>query len=94
MHRKEGTHSNATYERKLRGRNDEMGRAKKIPTVHSWTDTPEESNLWTAWRLFPLDDDQICDFKDRVGDWVGVNYYITQSRQKSSEFQLELEPLL
>ena len=22
--------------------------------------------------VIPLDDDQTCDFKDRVGDWVGV----------------------
>ena len=40
--------------------------------VHSLTDAPEESDLWTAWQLFPLDYDQTCDFKDRVGDWVGV----------------------
>ena len=45
---------------------------KKIPMVHSYTDAPEESDLWTAWQLFPLDDDQTSDFKDRVGDWVGV----------------------
>ena len=33
MHRKEVTHSNGSYERKLRGRKlaDEMGRAKKFP---------------------------------------------------------------
>ena len=33
MHRKEVTHSNGSYKRKLRGRKlaDEMGRAKKIP---------------------------------------------------------------
>ena len=74
MHRKEVTHSNSSYERKLRGRKlaDEMGRGKKIPMVHSSTDTPEESDLWTAWQLFPLDDDQTCDFKDLVGDWVDV----------------------
>ena len=37
MHRKEVTHSNGCYERKSRGRKlaDEMGRAKKIPMVHS-----------------------------------------------------------
>ena len=36
MHRKEVTHSNASYERKSRGRKlaDEMGRARKIPKVH------------------------------------------------------------
>ena len=66
MHRKEVTHSNGNYERKLRGRKlaDEMGRAKKFPW---YTDAPEESDLWTAWQLFPLDDDQTFDFKDRVG---------------------------
>ena len=86
MHRKEVTHSNGSYERKSRGRKlaDEMGRGKKIPMVHSYTDEPEESDLWTAWQLFPLDDDQTCDSKNRVGDWVGVDYYITQSRQKQA----------
>ena len=75
MHRKEVTHSNGSYERKSRGLKlaDEMGRGKKkIPVVHSQTDAPEESDLWTAWQLFPLDDDQTCDFEDRVGDWVDV----------------------
>ena len=74
MHRKKGTHSNGSYERKSRGWKlaDEMGRGKKIPMVHSETDAPEESDLWTAWQLFPLDDDQTCDFKDRGGDWVNV----------------------
>ena len=59
MHRKEVTHSNGSYVRKSRGRKlaDEMGRAKKIPMVHSLTDAPEESDLWTAWQLYPLDDD-------------------------------------
>ena len=27
------------------------------PTVPIQTDAPEESDLWTAWQLFPLDDD-------------------------------------
>ena len=27
------------------------------PTVPVQTDAPEESDLWTAWQLFPLDDD-------------------------------------
>ena len=79
MHRKEVTHSNGSYERKSRGRKlvDEMGRGKKISMVHSSTDAPEESSLWTAWQLFPLDDDQSCHSKDRVGDWVGAEllYY-------------------
>ena len=36
------------------------------------SDAPEESNLWTVWQLFPLDDDWTFDFKDPVGDRVGV----------------------
>ena len=45
------------------------------PTVPIQTDAPEESDLWTAWQLFPLDDDYTFDFKDRVGverlyNWV------------------------
>ena len=32
--------------------------------VQSSTDAPEESDLWTAWQLFPLDDDQTCHSKD------------------------------
>ena len=27
------------------------------PTVPIQTDAPEESDLWTAWQLFLLDDD-------------------------------------
>ena len=69
MHRKEVTYSDGSYERNSRGRKlaDEMGRGKK--NSHG---TPEESDLWTAWQLFPLDDDQTRDFKNRVGDRVGV----------------------
>ena len=28
----------------------------KVPLCH-YSDAPEKSNLWTAWQLFPLDDD-------------------------------------
>ena len=28
----------------------------KVPRCH-YSDAPEESDLWTAWQLFPLDDD-------------------------------------
>ena len=28
----------------------------KVPLCH-YSDAPEESDLWTAWQLFPLDDD-------------------------------------
>ena len=33
-----------------------MGQGES-PTVPIQTDAPEESDLWTAWQLFPLDDD-------------------------------------
>ena len=42
------------------------------PTVQLQSDAPEESDLWTAWQLFPLDEDETFDFKYRVGDRVGV----------------------
>ena len=59
MHRKEVTHSNGSYERKSRGRKlaDEMGRAKKNSHGTLQSDAPEENDLWTAWQLFPLDED-------------------------------------
>ena len=28
----------------------------KVPQCH-YSDAPEESDLWTAWQLFPLDND-------------------------------------
>ena len=43
-------------------------RQGKNPTVPSQSDAPEESDLWTAWQLFPLDDDQTCHSKDTEGD--------------------------
>ena len=43
----------------------------KVPRCH-YSDAPEVSDLWTAWQLFPLDDDETFDFKDPVGDRVGV----------------------
>ena len=39
-------------------------RQGKNPMLQSETDAPEESDLWTAWQLFPLDDDQTCHSKD------------------------------
>ena len=70
MHRKEGTHSNGSYERKLCGRKlaDEMGRGKKFPwythrLMHQKRVTCELHDSY-----FPLNDDQTCDSKDRVGD--------------------------
>ena len=57
MNWKEVTYSNGSYERKSRGRKlaDEMGRGKKFPG-YTQADASEESDLWTAWQLFPLDD--------------------------------------
>ena len=40
-----------------------MGQGKN-PTMPSQSDAPEESDLWTAWQLFLLDDDQTCHSKD------------------------------
>ena len=94
MHRKEVTHSSGSYERKSRGRKlaDEMGRGKKKIPWYTQTDAPEESDLWTAWQLFPLDDDQTCDFKDWVGDWVGVQLlYNSVKTEVKFEFQFQLE---
>ena len=42
---------------------EKMGQGKN-PIVHSKTDAPEKSDLWTAWQLFPLDDEQTCHSKD------------------------------
>ena len=42
---------------------DNMGQSKNA-TVPSQSDAPEESDLWTVWQLFPLDDDQTCHSKD------------------------------
>ena len=33
------------------------GTSKKNSHGTLQSDTPEESDLWTAWQLFPLDDD-------------------------------------
>ena len=35
---------------------DNMGQDEG-PIVPQQSDAPEESDLWTAWQLFPLDDD-------------------------------------
>ena len=61
--------------------------------VHSLTNAPEESDLWTAWQLFPLDDDQTYDFKDRVGDWVDVEllYNSVKTEVKTVAVAVELE---
>ena len=35
---------------------DNMGQSDG-PTVSLQSDAPEESDFWTSWQLFPLDDD-------------------------------------
>ena len=56
---------------------------KKIPMV--------ESDLWTAWQLFPLDDDPTWDSKNRVGDWVDVELLYNSVKTKIRQFELQLE---
>ena len=85
MHRKEVTHG--SYERKSRRWARLIIWDKvKVPLQ---SDAPEESDLWTAWQLFPLDDDQTFHSKDWVGDWVGVE--LLYDSVKTEVRQLELE---
>ena len=63
----------------------------KVPLCH-YSDATEESNLWTAWQLFPLDDNLTSDFKDPVGDRVGVELLFNSvefgvPKQLPEEFQ-------
>ena len=86
MHRKEVTHSNGSYERKSRGRKlaDEMGRGKKFPwyihrLIHRKRVTCELHDSY--FRLMTI--------KHSISkiEWAivwALNYYITQSRRKSS----------
>ena len=48
----------ASNQKRSRGqiKADNMGQDEG-PTVPLQSDAPEESDLWTAWQLFPLDDD-------------------------------------
>ena len=48
----------ASNRKRSRGRikADNMGHGEG-PTVPLQSAAPEESDLWTAWQLFPLDDD-------------------------------------
>ena len=48
----------ASNRKKSRGRikADNMGQGEN-PSVPLQSDALEESDLWTAWQLFPLDDD-------------------------------------
>ena len=49
---------------------------------------------WTAWQLFPLDDDQTWDFKDRVGDWVAVELLYNSVKTEVKGVAEELERVL
>ena len=48
----------ASNRKRSRGRikADNMGQGE-CPTVPLQSDASEESDLWTAWQLFPFDDD-------------------------------------
>ena len=70
---------------------NKMGQDKKIPMVHSYSDAQEESDLWTAWQLFPLDDDQTCHSKDRVGDWVSVELLYNSVKTEVRQLELEIK---
>ena len=91
MHRKEVTHSNGSYERKSRGRKlaDEMGRSKKFPwythrLTHRKRVTCELHDNY--FRLMTIKH-AISKIEWAI-EWA-LNYYITQSRQKSRQFQLQ-----
>ena len=88
MHRKEVRHSNGCYERKSRGWKlaDEMGRGKKFP----WY-----THRLTHWKRVTceLHDSyfHLMTIKHAISkiEWViewAMNYYITQSRQKSDSY--------
>ena len=70
MHRKEMTHSDGSYEKKSRRRAllTVWDKIKSHSTLIDWC--TGKSDLWTAWQLFPLDDDQTCHSKEWVGDWT------------------------
>ena len=54
------------------------------------SDAPEESDLGTAWQLFPLDDDPTYDSKNQVGDWVGVELLYNSVKTEVRQWQLEV----
>ena len=99
MPRKEVTHSNGSYQRNSRGRklDDEMGRGKKFSwythrLVHRKRVTCELHDSYFRWMTI---NHAIPNISWAI-EWA-LNYYITQSRQKSGfhfQFQLQLEPEL
>ena len=87
------THSNGSYERKSRGRKmaDEMGRGKKLPWyTHRLTRRKRVTcELHGSYFRLMTIKHAISKIEWAI-EWT-LNYYITQSRQKSRQFQLELE---
>ena len=45
-----------------------MRQGKNSKLCRKKSDAPEESDLWTAWQLFPLDDDHTGHSKDSGND--------------------------
>ena len=85
MHRKEVTHSNGSYERKSRRWARLIIWDKvKVPLQ---SDAPEECDLWTAWQLFPLDDNKTSHSKD----WVGVELLYNSVKTEVRQLELESE---
>ena len=88
MHRKQLTHSNGSYERKSRGRKlvDEMGWDKKIPRYsHRLTHRKRVTSVLhdSYFRLMTIKH-PILKIAWAI-KWA-LNYYIAQSRQKSSSW--------
>ena len=89
IHRKEMKHSNGSYERKSRMWARLIIWDKvKVPLQ---SDAQEESDQWTAWQLFPLDDDQTCHSKDGVGNWVGDELLYNSVKTEVRQLELETE---
>ena len=92
MHRKDVTYSNGSYERKSRGRKlaDEMGRGKKFPwythrLMHRKRVTCELHDSYFRLMTIKHAISKIEWAIELAIEWA-LNYYITQSRQKSREF--------
>ena len=92
VHRKEVTHSNGSYERKSRGRKlaDEMGRGKKKIPWYSHRQTHRKrvtSELHDSYFSLMTIKHSISKITWAI-KWA-LNYYIAQSRQKSSQLEFQ-----
>ena len=81
MHWNEVTHSDGNFEKKSRRRTWLTILDKVKSHVQSKTDAPEESDQWTVWQLFPLDDDQTCHSKDI--EWASKLLYNSVTQEVS-----------